>query len=367
MSVATLDRDRLTPTGVVRSGRAVWARRIAFALPVAALGWLGWAIVRPLPQPDVDPAPAPQPAVGLPLRGRPMAERESDLRALASENLFAPERRPWSVPVGDRPDGSEALASGAASSTGSAAPSAPGSSQSAQSASRSRRPGDAAVPTGGGTGKLKGLTLRGVYNLGAGPVAIIERIGGPEGPRTESLAVGQAFSDGAWEVIGVDESRDEVTLRGDSGEHVLQMYGDSARLSARQPVSEAGPDTVSAPVTSAGPKVVHRTAAELRAELARSGLTAVEVEELMLLAQQDTEAAALQAAVERAGVDGASPAPDGAQTPAGLGSILQLMKGDPFGADSEVRPSPDAEEEARTRRERARRMHDKPKSGAPSS
>lgn len=324
--------DRLRAGGPRNADAYVWAGRVAVGGAALAAIWLAFAALRPLPTPDAEPGvefPAPP---RLPETGAQLAERERLVAALSSANYFSPDRAMWK-PHEPKASAADATASGAAAETPpplvAPAPERP--------LERAANPFDRIPLTDPKTSriaaKIKEVELRGVYSFGGDPAALISLTTDPR-RRAVSVRTGDAFGDGEWKLLAVDEHRDRVIVSRGGENFMLSLYPETVASAgaARPPVPAAEPPH------AAGPRVTVRTPEQVRAELEKAGVPTEEIDALLAAAQSDPGAAPSQpespaAIAQSPAGTGATPPASGdpeAASPAGLRSILKVMSANPL-------------------------------------
>lgn len=305
----------------------------------AALAWLGFAAVRPLPRaaPSAGEAIPSVPIVSMP--AATAAERREMLALLGSENLFDAEREAWS--------GRRAAAETPMEGEGAAEkkPAATGGETTIVAGQAVPVTKPAALPEDVKQA-LTGLALRGVYApKGDGQyVALISRVhGGPNPLLSDAFRAGDEFEDkqhpqAKWKVVAIDGPGRRVVLQRGGVNAVLEMYVQSA--SAPKPAEPAAP---AKPAVS----VVAQTKEEIEAALRGAKFSEEKVARLMELAAMEPDqaaAAAALAALARSEKE-AQAKPGKRPPPPGLEAIARLLQTPPKQMEGEPAPPAEAKPE----------------------
>ncbi len=312
-----------------------WLSRVGLAAFILALGWLLFAVIRPLPG-LAEPAIGSLPVLELPgEHGLQIAERERILTFATGENIFNPERSPWSSePKGDDSteiaEEAESPATSPIASTGVPAMSDIEFDGEPELLTYDdielAKPSEIPVAV---VKSLRELELRGIYGRDGGYIAQIGKISNKRRMTSEGYAVGQKFDDENWQLLAIDPVHDRVILRrSDSVNVELTMYAPG--LSPRPlPSTEESRSAAEAMAT-----VALRTPEEARSDLEEGGVSQSEIDELLRLAEGAEDQAEDGDKVASAD-NGDDESTKSAAAPAGLSSILKMMARNPFEAPGE--------------------------------
>lgn len=312
-----LPRDRFRPAGPRRDAALTWTTRGAVACALLGVLWLGFTLLRPLPEaPAVELEPFPE-LPRIERAPRSPDDRGRVLALLTADNLFDDAREKWTRQAAAPPSPTGASGTPDASADVAAKPASPGETLGGTTiiiTATDAAPDDVKKA-------LTGLALRGIYTpppragqpaSAATPVAMISRVMGTPSPLlADSYRAGDQFDDAShpgasWKIVAVEPAGRRVILAR-SGVNVALPLDPPGSGIAPPPASSAAPDS------EAGVQVVSRTPDELRAELREAGVSDEQIARLLNLAAATPEERAAQAKLRE--LAGQAPPAPAAQAP----------------------------------------------------
>lgn len=357
--VTNLGRARRRAAGAPGADAVTWLTRAAAILLLIAIGFVGWAAMRPLPEPAHEalaPVPTLPPSTD---RALEMSRRERLLARLTRDNPFDPEGEFWELQSGQ-------TASGDADQDDEANPGDEPEQAAEQLASADQASGDAGVEdaeydsisvdslssiTPAVRREFDELQLRGVFRIDGEPVAMIGHVKDQAKRWSRPRRVGDVFDDGLWKVMGIDASRGRVIVRrNDEVNLELRLFPELATAgwsdeSTAAPLPESSIAADAAVEEESSDADRTERIERIRRELAEAGLGAGEIDSLMDDAESDIDLSGAGesdlTAAESAGEDPEAVADtdpaksDESSKPAGVGALLRLLSSNPLTGDDE--------------------------------
>jgi len=339
----TLSRQRLSPANTGQADLYIWFSRAAFGLLLVAVLAIIFNAIRPLPQPHIDRIPTVSQPPTFDGATPSIQLRQQWLTALGSDNLFAPDRKPWPIEIKHNPETDLAHQESTdrdAQQTDQASISTPSNTDGSTQLAYDTIP-LAQQKTPALAREITKVALRGVYHSDGQTVAMITTVKSNPRTRSDPYRVGDSFDDGHWQVLAIDDQNYRVILSRDGKNIELTLYDTLLTPVAVEPSAKPVPKQTEAAQSDAGqpsiPVVTQQSRNQVRAVLGQAGFDQDQVNELLDLAQSADL--------------GMSITSDGSQTPtkpalntmppAGLGVLLQMMKSNPLQLPTTTDQSPD--------------------------
>jgi len=288
-----------------RDGIVLARAATVFAL-LGAVSWLGWTLVRPLPQPLAGQLPTLAATSQREQQSVEMESRHAAVNALSGDNIFAHDRRFWEraviVPETD-------AASGEASPKQAGAKSREKTTNAKESAEESRKVAEL-------------FALRQIYTRRDGQlVARLSLLKSPDPENTIALVESDEFkespnSDTMWTLSSIDRVANTVTIERGNQSATLSLFSGSVR-----PL-EAPSNIAAVPViASVEPEVQLRSRDEIISELRAANVADADIAAIVAMLEAKAELAKPTVPAPPS----ATATPGARTPPPGLEGVLRLM------------------------------------------